>query len=382
MFAPTKVAALWFPDNQRALANTIATSSNPLGIMTANILSPVIVKTPKDILTMLIVYACPAVLGAILVSAGVRQSRPSLPPSASAETEPEPFWMGIKKLLSNRQYWLIFLCIGGGIGIYTAITVFLEQMLCPWGYEDFFAGVVCGTCLVLGGVVGGLIAGVIADRTKRFTLISKLSYFFCIGSVAFFTFIHNKRSQEALIALSCALIGFFGLPLFPLGNELVVETTYPVEVATSSGLVFLSGQLQGMLLILVLQKLATPVAPEFANITKCHSSDSSVSPAGGMTKPIPIRDMTISSYALFGYSAFVCLIFLVFFRTTYRRRNMEQTSSRRKSYLKSADILEDNDVGNVECISPNFDSKNAVDVRRLPSTSLDDSSAKTSKSNF
>ena len=60
MFAPTKVAAVWFADNQRALANTIVTTCNPLGILAANILSPLLVRHPEDILMMLLIYLIPA----------------------------------------------------------------------------------------------------------------------------------------------------------------------------------------------------------------------------------------------------------------------------------------------------------------------------------
>ena len=44
LFIPTKVAELWFPTNQRALATAMAGMSNPIGIVLGNIISPLIVK--------------------------------------------------------------------------------------------------------------------------------------------------------------------------------------------------------------------------------------------------------------------------------------------------------------------------------------------------
>lgn len=44
MFIPTKLAAYWFPENQRAIANTLASMSNPLGIAAMYSLSPVFVN--------------------------------------------------------------------------------------------------------------------------------------------------------------------------------------------------------------------------------------------------------------------------------------------------------------------------------------------------
>uniref|UniRef100_F6TYP3 Major facilitator superfamily (MFS) profile domain-containing protein n=1 Tax=Ciona intestinalis TaxID=7719 RepID=F6TYP3_CIOIN len=321
MFAPTKVSAVWFPDNQRAMANTIATTSNPLGILAANLLSPIIVKEPNNILLMQIVFACPAVFGALFATFVIRSNAPPLPPSESAVTRSEPFCVGLKTLAKNPQYWILFVSVGGGVGIYTAITVFLEQILCPWGYSDFFAGVVCGTCLVVAGVLGALMAGIIADRTKRFVLVAKITYLFCLGAVSMFAIVQvpvelfNRAMQNALVAVACGLIGFFGMPLFPLGNELVVETTYPAEPSTSTGLVFLSGQLQGMLLILVLQNVAKPV-PEFMSIHIFKILKKWIRPT--------VRDMTVPCYVLMGYAILVGLVFVIFFKTDYRRITMER----------------------------------------------------------
>ena len=52
LFTPTKLAAVWFPDNQRAIANTLGSMSNPLGILVSFLLSSLIVSKPADIPTM------------------------------------------------------------------------------------------------------------------------------------------------------------------------------------------------------------------------------------------------------------------------------------------------------------------------------------------
>uniref|UniRef100_H2YDV9 Major facilitator superfamily (MFS) profile domain-containing protein n=1 Tax=Ciona savignyi TaxID=51511 RepID=H2YDV9_CIOSA len=294
---------------------------------------------------MQIVFACPAVVGALCATFCIRSNAPPLPPSESAEITPRPFWSDLKTLVKNPHYWILFLSVGGGIGIYTAITVFLEQILCPWGYSDFFVGVVCGTCLVLAGVIGAAIAGLIADRTKRFVLVAKCTFLLCIGSVVLFALTQNRHFQNALVAVSCGLIGFYGMPLFPLGNELVVETTYPAEPSSSTGLVFLSGQLQGMLLILTMQNLANPVSEHFTNLTRCNSENYSKK----WLKPT-VRDMTTPCYALMGYSIFVCLVFVIFFRTDYRRIKLEETA-RETNEAKGVDASTDLHGSESSCTS-------------------------------
>lgn len=49
MFLPTKLAAYWFADNERAIANTLSSMSNPIGIAVMYSLAPVFVnKTTPD----------------------------------------------------------------------------------------------------------------------------------------------------------------------------------------------------------------------------------------------------------------------------------------------------------------------------------------------
>ena len=49
LFAPTKLAATWFPEQQRAIANTLGSMSNPLGILCSFLLSAGLVEGPEDI---------------------------------------------------------------------------------------------------------------------------------------------------------------------------------------------------------------------------------------------------------------------------------------------------------------------------------------------
>jgi MFS transporter, FLVCR family, MFS-domain-containing protein 7 len=44
-----KVAAAWFPDNQRTLATTIGVMSNPLGVLLANLISPMLVRSCEEV---------------------------------------------------------------------------------------------------------------------------------------------------------------------------------------------------------------------------------------------------------------------------------------------------------------------------------------------
>ncbi|XP_010783392.1 solute carrier family 49 member A3 [Notothenia coriiceps] len=140
IFTPAKMAALWFPDNQRATANTIASMANPLGMLLASILSPWMTQTSRDIPDLLLAYAVPACIICFLATVGLRSSSPPTPPSASAESSgSEPFVQGIKLLLMNRAYLVLMVCFGSGIAAFTCFSTLLEQILCVQGYSNVSA---------------------------------------------------------------------------------------------------------------------------------------------------------------------------------------------------------------------------------------------------
>lgn len=49
-------------------------------------------------------------------------------------------------------------------------------------------------------------------------------------------------NQPVIVGISCALFGFFGVGAYPIGLELAVEATYPVEESISTAFIFMSGE--------------------------------------------------------------------------------------------------------------------------------------------
>lgn len=67
LVTPTKLAAQWFPSDQRLLANGIASLSNPLGIMMASLLAPIICHSPSDLVYLQGYFLIPTVLSLAMV---------------------------------------------------------------------------------------------------------------------------------------------------------------------------------------------------------------------------------------------------------------------------------------------------------------------------
>ncbi|XP_012938860.1 solute carrier family 49 member A3 [Aplysia californica] len=312
MFTPAKTAALWFPDSQRTIANTLASMSNPLGILAANVLSPALIKKSDDLPVMLYICTGASLFGVLLSTFGVCSSVPPSPPSPSAAAQSEPFFLGIKKLRKNFAFWMLAFSMGGGLALFSAYTTFLEQILCPQNYDNSFAGL-CGALMIAAGAVGAVIAGVIADKTRKFSEVTKLGFVFSNLAGIAFVQLARYRDLEYPVAICITLFGAFGFAVYPTALELAVEVTYPVAEATSTGIIFISGQVQGIVLMIISQYIAQPLSPHAASLPQACPSDGEFDP----------QDWTIPNLLGNGMGVLYTVAIVLLFRAEYKRMKVE-----------------------------------------------------------
>ncbi|XP_055015336.1 solute carrier family 49 member A3 isoform X2 [Boleophthalmus pectinirostris] len=260
IFTPTKLAALWFPEHQRAIANMLASMSNPLGLLLANILSPLL----ED-------------YGGVPII-----------------------------LVKNRAYLILMLCLGSGIASFTCFSSLLDQILCVQGYSNDFAGL-CGALFIVWGIVGAGLLGVYVDRTKKFIEVTKINLSLSAVACAAFSVVALMPGQSVAVAVVCSLFGFFGFSAYPVAMELSVECSYPVGEATSAGIIFASGQVQSLLYMVLLQSLTTPLAPTPPSV--CGQEPQS---------------WRVPLMLLAGLCSFFTCIFVLFFHSRYRRLEAEE----------------------------------------------------------
>ncbi|NXU49407.1 S49A3 protein, partial [Turnix velox] len=309
IFSPTKLAALWFPDHQRATANMIASMSNPLGILIANVLSPALVPEGKHIPLMLVVYAIPAVTACSLATLGIHEKVPPTPPSASAtNSTSKQFLTGLKMLLRNKPYIILMLSFGGGIGMFTCFSALLEQILCEKGYSNEFAGL-NGALFTVFGLLGAFLLGLYVDRTRKFIESTKIC--FCLSALAsiMFAVASRFRHQTILLAITSSLFGFFGFATYPIAMELAVECSYPVGEGTSTGLIFVASQIEGAILMVLLQALTV-------HVTRDPDSACSLDQDGAL-------DWTTPVLVLAGLCSAMACLYVIFFHTDYKRLHAE-----------------------------------------------------------
>lgn len=285
----------------------IGTMSNPLGLLVANLLSPALVKKEEDIPVMLGIYTIPAGLAFLLATACLWESAPPTPSAGAAHSTSEKFLDGLKLLARNKAYIILAVCFGGGIGIFSSFSALLEQVLCVNGYSDEFAGL-CGALFIVFGVLGALALGLYVDRTKHFTGAIKIGL--CLTSLVCvaFALVSQLQGQTVALAAICSLFGFFGFAVAPVAMELAVECSFPVGEGAAAGLLFVLGQAEGVLIMMLLAALTVRRAePSFST---CQDGQDPL-------------DWKVSMLLMAGLCVLFSCLMVLFFHTPYRRLQAE-----------------------------------------------------------
>lgn len=255
--ATTKLACAWFNDDQRALANTIGSIANPLGIAVSSIVSPILVplnssrnqlKTRIDLL--MYIYGGLAVFSSALVF-WLRSNPPTSASIGKQNLLPEgnkEFVRGVWVLCRNSGYMMLIGAFGIGLGMFNAVTTLLEQILTPYGYTPDESGY-GAAALIVCGLMGAFINGVILDKYKKYIEALRFSFVGATLSLVWFSIVHSIPDQLIQIIISLALLGMFAFAILPTTLELAAECTYPVNEGTSSGFLYMSGNLVGLIFI-------------------------------------------------------------------------------------------------------------------------------------
>lgn len=240
--AVTKVAANWFPLDERATAAGIATLAQFIGIIIAMVLTPYLLKT-FSMHVMLMDYG---VMSAIVVVVFLIFMRETPPTPSSHLTEEERFkvFEGIKHIFKQRDMLVLLAIFFIGLGMFNAVTTWIEQILAPRGFNSEQAGIV-GAAMMVGGIIGAALMPILSDRLRRrkpFLLISMCG---TIPGIIGLTFLANYP----LLIIASFVLGFFIMSSGPIGFQYGAEISYPAPESTSQGLIMLAGQISGVIFI-------------------------------------------------------------------------------------------------------------------------------------
>jgi len=236
--AYTRVAANWFPMEERATATGLAALSQYLGIIVAMAVTPVLVHGYSIDGTFRI-YGL-ASLGAAVLFFLLFREHPPTPPSLFDEKERFAVGAGLRHIFRQKQMWLLLVLFFIGIGIFNAVTTWIEQILGPRGFSAEQAGI-AGAAMILGGIIGACILPPLSDRVRKRVPFLVLATSFTIPGLAGLAFANNY----ALLLGSSFVLGFFTMSAGPIGFQYGAELSYPAPESTSQGILLLAGQISG-----------------------------------------------------------------------------------------------------------------------------------------
>uniref|UniRef100_A0A8R1E1L0 MFS domain-containing protein n=1 Tax=Caenorhabditis japonica TaxID=281687 RepID=A0A8R1E1L0_CAEJA len=255
---PPRLAAVWFGPDEVSRACALGVFGNQLGIAVGFVLPPMIVSNGTvehvtyDLNTL---FLGSAVLNTVILALVLCffTARPSVPPSLAQVTAQEEktfdnnFWATLKKLMTSRDFVILFITYGINTGVFYAISTLLSQMvLSVYPTETVAVGQV-GLVIVVAGMAGSVAGGIMLDKFKKFKLTTILIYMFSFIGMLSFTLTIDLDSMT-LVFVNAALLGFFMTGYLPIGFEFAAEITYPAAEGTTSGLLNASAQIFGIAL--------------------------------------------------------------------------------------------------------------------------------------
>ncbi|HUX55531.1 MAG TPA: MFS transporter [Bacteroidales bacterium] len=246
--AITKLAARWFPIEERATAAGLGTLAMYIGILAGMIVTPYL-TIGSGISGMLYIYGVISMITAIIFLVLIKEGPPTAPCRPDQE-ERSLVFDGFKQTLRTKDFNWLMVIFFIGLGVFNSVTTWIAEILRPRGFSATQAGTT-GGIMILGGIIGALIIPILSDRYKRRTpfIITAL-----IGATIGLTGITFSTSYWLLLT-SGMVLGFFLLSSGPIGFQYGAEITYPASEGTSNGMLLLMGQISGIAFIFGMDSL-------------------------------------------------------------------------------------------------------------------------------
>jgi MFS family permease len=242
MNAVTKVGARWFPLHERATQSGLSVLAQFVGIIVAMVLTPILFKM-YGMEKMLMIYGIVTLAGAVIFILFNREHPPT-PPCPPGHDERIAVFAGLKHILKQKDMIYLIIVFFIALGIFNAITTWIEQIVSPRGFTIAEAGIV-GALMMIGGIIGASILPVLSDKLRKRKLFMVIGAIGAIPGIVGMTY----AGSYWLLLASGFVFGFFLLSAAPICYQYGAEICYPAPEATSEGLLLLAGQISGIIFI-------------------------------------------------------------------------------------------------------------------------------------
>jgi MFS family permease len=241
----TKVAARWFPAEERATASGLGTLALYLGPLAAMLLGPYLVLH-VGLPRMLLIYGIATAAAAVIFLALAREH----PPTPAGRDERVLMLDGLKSMLRQRDFIILLFMFFVGLGLFNSVSTWVEDIIRPRGFSITQAGTLGGLMLI-GGIVGAVVVPLFSDKLRRRKPFILLALCGLLPGLMGITF----ASGFGLLLLSGFAFGFFLLSAGPIGFQYGAEITHPAPEGTSNSLLIVMGQVSGIVFIMGMDAL-------------------------------------------------------------------------------------------------------------------------------
>ncbi|MBN1314052.1 MAG: MFS transporter [Anaerolineales bacterium] len=249
--AITKVAARWFPIEERATASGLGSLAMYLGIALGMALTPYLVLQ-SSIDNMLVAYGIASAIATIVFFGAVKE-RPPTPPCFPGQEERSLVFDGLKQILRKKDFLLLMFIFFVGLGTFNGVTTWIEDIVRPKGFSITQAGIT-GGLTIIGGIIGAVVMPLLSDRSRKripFLVLAVIGATLGLAGVTY-------AASYWLLLVSAFVLGFFLLSAGPIGFQYGAEVAYPAPEGTSNGLLLLMGQISGIIFIFAMDSFKSP----------------------------------------------------------------------------------------------------------------------------
>lgn len=231
----TKVAARWFPLQERGTAVGLTAVGNFVGTGIGLAVTPLLIET-MSIPTVLTLYGIIALVSAVLFLLFARE-KPATPP-CPPEFEGRVLVLdGLKLLMKSGPFWVLMWVFLICNGIFNGLSTWIESIVRPRGFTPVDAGLFGGV-LLLGGILGAIVLPALSDKYQK-----RLPFIFLGLGGAVIGLIGLTFGLESWVLIASSFgLGFFLISCAPIGYQYAAELTHPVPEGTSNGMLTLAGQ--------------------------------------------------------------------------------------------------------------------------------------------
>lgn len=284
---PPRLASVWFPDHQVALANACGVFGNQLGIALGFVVPQLVLgasalraggtgATQQGLFNLFIGVATLSCLITLLLALLFDESPKKAPGLArlqqikqeqiamaeqsgtmplvgdddslkTAKTRSGGFASLLWVLFTDKNFVMLIISYGLLVGVFYAISTVLNQMIALKSADAPVLAGRLGLVMVISGMFGSVVSGYILDKTHKFKLVNASLYLLSLLAMINFALAIEFNSKLTYY-LAIILLGYFMTGYLLIGFEMSNEITWPLPESISAGLLNLSAQVFGVVL--------------------------------------------------------------------------------------------------------------------------------------